>query len=112
MALRAVAMRPICSRSAGVRAMASSPFCNSLMRAEVAAMSPLNACSTTASVLSTSASVRAALVSVRPVQRVAVCTRCVISRLKASDSACALAERTPATPTTVSWASTMQPTAS
>jgi hypothetical protein len=93
MALRASAMRCIWARSAGDRSSPSRRFCNSEIWAEVAGICSLKACATALSLLSDKARVRAAFVSVRPAQRVAVCTRSVISLVSASASAWVWAER-------------------
>lgn len=93
MALRAAAILFIWALSASDRAMDSSDFCTSLIWAEVAAMTSLNSASTAGSLLTISACVRAALVSVNPDQRRAACTRASISLLTASAWACTLAER-------------------
>ncbi len=84
MALRAAAILAICALSASPVARASSFFCTSEICAEVAGMMALNSASTAGSLLTTRAWVRAALVSVNPVQRRADSTRVVISRDVAS----------------------------
>ncbi len=73
--------------------MASSDFCTSVIRAEVAEITSLNSASTAASLLTTTAWVRAALVSVSPIQRTAAWTRACISWATASDRAWTWAER-------------------
>ena len=100
MVLRAAAILAICALSCSDKAMPSMDFCTSLICAEVAAMTSLNSSSTAGSLLTMSACVRAALVSVRPAQRMAEETRASISLVTASACACNLADRYPEKPTT------------
>ena len=93
MVLRAAAILAICALSASDKGMDSSDFCTSVIRAEVAEITSLNSASTAASLLTTTAWVRAALVSVRPIQRTAAWTRASISLATASDCVCTWAER-------------------
>ncbi|MNL53899.1 hypothetical protein D3C87_1771850 [compost metagenome] len=93
MVLRAAAILAICCLSASDKAMDSSDFCTWLICADVAVITSLNSASTAGSLLTMSACVLAALVSVRPDQRNAACTRCSISLVTASAWACTWADR-------------------
>ena len=99
MALRAAATLAICALSASVSAMASMDFCTSLICAEVAAITSLKVASTAGSLLVTRAWVRAALVCVKPIHRLAASRRAPSSRLTVSPWVCNMAVRYPEKPT-------------
>ncbi len=93
MAVRALATRASCSRSAPDSGIASKAFWISEMRALVAARSAWKACSTAFSLLSSSASVRTEFTSVCASKLAASCWRRAVSCSTASALTWDCAER-------------------